>query len=75
MQQYRYWLFAAYSDIRGVVFNTNGNLSNFKTGNSLVGYRIEYLDGNKKNGNYKIITSSNKAEAINVMLNKLLIKV
>lgn len=60
---------AAYSDIRGVVFNANGSLSNFETGNSLVGYRIEYLDGNKKNGNYKIITSSNRAEAINVMLN------
>lgn len=61
---------AAYTDIRGVVFNVNDNLSNFSIGNALVGYRIEYLDSEgKKDGNYKIITSSNRAEAINVMLN------
>ena len=61
---------AAYSDVRGVIFNANGDLANYSTNNALVGFRIEYLDENgKKTGNFKIITSSNRAEATNYMLN------
>lgn len=61
---------AAYPDVRGVVFSTGGTLANFGTNNSLAGYRIEYLDGDgKKTGDFKIITSSNRAEATSYMLN------
>ena len=60
---------AAYPDIRGVVFKV-GSLSKNNTNNSLVGYRIEYLDNEGKKGqDFKIITSSNRAEAISYMLN------
>ena len=54
---------AAFSDIRGVVFNTN-DVPNLSTNNALVGYRIEYLNNGKKTGDFKIITSSNLAEPI-----------
>lgn len=54
---------AAFSDIRGVVFNTN-DIPNLSTNNALVGYRIEYLNNGKKTGDFKIITSSNLAEPI-----------
>lgn len=61
---------AVYTDVRGVVFSSSDNLSNFKTANSLVGYRIEYLDNNgNKNGDFKIITSSNLSEPIPYSLN------
>lgn len=61
---------AVYTDVRGVVFQSAGNLSNFKSSNSLVGYRIEYMDDNgKKNGDFKIITSSNLSEPIPYSLN------
>ena len=50
---------AAYPDVRGVVFNTSTNLTAFKAANQLCGYRIEYMDGNKKTGKFTIITSSN----------------
>lgn len=53
-----------YPDIRGVIFNKE-NLPNFESNNSLIGYRIEYLDNEgKKTGDFKIITSSNLASAI-----------
>lgn len=56
---------AAYGDVRGVVFNVGGNLSGLDNANSLIGYRIEYYgDNDKKNGDFKIITSSNRAELI-----------
>ena len=61
---------AAYPDIRGVVFNISGSLQNFQTNNSLSGYRIEYLNNDGvKTGNFKIISSSNRAEALSYMLN------
>lgn len=59
---------AAYQDVRGVVFNVDA-LPNFKTSNSLVGYRIEYTDNNQKTGDFKIITSNNLSEAISYKLN------
>jgi hypothetical protein len=61
---------AAFPDVRGVVLNSSDALSVFKTGNALVGYRIEYLnDEGKKNGDFKIITSSNLCEPMSYMLN------
>lgn len=59
---------AAYQDVRGVVFKAD-TLPNFKTSNSLVGYRIEYTDNNQKTGDFKIITSNNLSEAISYKLN------
>jgi hypothetical protein len=58
---------AAFPDVRGVIFNAN-NLLDFKVANSLVGYRIEYID-NSKTGEFKIITSSNLSEAMSYPLN------
>jgi hypothetical protein len=50
---------AAYPDVRGIVFNSSV-LSDFRSANSLVGYRVEYLNASgHKTGEYKIITSSN----------------
>lgn len=62
---------AVYTDVRGVVFSSlDENLKNFKTANSLVGYRVEYLnDEGKKTGDFKIITSSNLSEPIPYALN------
>ena len=60
---------AAFSDVRGVVFNAEGEFNDFKTANSLVGYRIEYLNNNEKSGDFKIITSSNLVEPISYVLN------
>lgn len=66
---------AAFSDVRGVVFNVGGNLSGLDNTNSLVGYRIEYFNNdNKKSGEFRIITSSNRAELINNVLNNTYIK-
>lgn len=50
-----------YPNVRGVVLDTN-YITAISDNGSLVGYRIEYLDeeGNKT-GNFKIITSNNKA--------------
>ena len=60
---------AAYPDVRGVVFSVNGVLQNFQTNNSLSGYRIEYLNNDgTKTGNFKLISSSNRAEALSYML-------
>lgn len=58
---------AAFGDVRGVVFNINdnNNLSGLADANSLVGYRIEYFTGDKKNGDFKIITSSNRVTITN----------
>lgn len=62
---------AVYSDVRGIVFSSDEeSLSEFKSSNSLVGYRVEYLnDEGKKNGDFKIITSSNLSEPIPYALN------
>jgi hypothetical protein len=62
---------AAFPDVRGVVFEKNDtNLSDFGGANSLVGYRIEYMNSDgKKNGDFKIITSSNPSECISYALN------
>ena len=59
---------AAYSDVRGVVFDIGGVLDGLDNTNSLIGYRIEYFTEGKKNGNFKIITSSNRAERISSII-------
>lgn len=58
---------AAFPDVRGVVLSLNDD--NFKTNNSLAGYRIEYLENNEKTGQHTIITSSNPCEMIPIVLN------
>lgn len=58
---------AAFNDVRGVIFEIFDN--KFKPTNSLSGYRIEYLNNGKKNGEFNIITSSNLADAISYTLN------
>lgn len=61
---------AAFPDVRGIVFNTGGSLSGMDSNDSLTGYRVEYFDANgQKNGNFKIITSSNRAELIRGVIN------
>lgn len=60
----------AYPDVRGVVFNVGGNLEGLDGTNSLIGYRIEYYNNDgKKNGDFKIITSSNRSELVNGIVN------
>jgi hypothetical protein len=62
----------AFSDVRGVVFNVGGTMpSKSNSSNSLVGYRIEYLDDNgKKTGDFTIITSNNLSDVVsNVVTN------
>ena len=59
---------AAFPDIRGVVFNSK-DLPSFNASNALVGYRIEYVNNNKKTGDFKIITSSNLSDATSGILN------
>lgn len=61
---------AAYPDVRGVVFAATSDMDSFKPANSLTGYRIEYLNSNGiKNGDFKLITSSNLASATTYQLN------
>lgn len=61
---------AAFPDVRGVIFDSSSdNMKGFKTANSLTGYRIEFLEENQKTGDFKLITSSNMAEAISYVLN------
>lgn len=60
---------AAFPDIRGVVFDS-AKLQNFIASNSLVGYRIEFVENiNGKTGDFKIITSSGLAESMPYSLN------
>jgi hypothetical protein len=66
---------SAFPDIKGVLFDTSDpNVSEFVDkfeNNNLIGYRIEYLDTNasatdKKLRNFfRIVTSNNRAEAVN----------
>lgn len=61
---------AAFPDVRGVIFDSSSdNMKGFKTANSLTGYRIEFLEESQKTGDFKLITSSNMAEAISYVLN------
>lgn len=61
---------AAFPDVRGITFNLDSTFDTFKSSNSLVGYRVEYLDGSgNKTGDFKIISSSNIAEPIVYILN------
>lgn len=54
---------AAFPDVRGIAFNIDNTFERFRYNNSLVGYRVEYLDGSgNKTGDFKIISSSNVAE-------------
>jgi hypothetical protein len=61
---------SAQSDIKGILFDMATIDSRFTSkfqNNSLIGYRIEYLDNNKDkiNNLFRIITSNNKAEPVN----------
>lgn len=60
---------AAYGDVRGVVFNVNDLPKNLNGANSLIGYRIEYYSDGKKNGDFKIITSSNRVAVTSGIIN------
>jgi hypothetical protein len=56
---------SAFPDIKGLVFNAGDLPFELTNNNSLVGYRIEYLEGNNKVRNtFRVITSSNQAEAV-----------
>ena len=60
---------AAFPDIRGVVLDS-AQLQNFIASNSLIGYRIEYVENNyNKTGDFRIITSSGLAEGMPYTLN------
>lgn len=60
---------AVFPDVRGIIFNID-ELADFKVGDSLVGYRVEYINNNgEKTNNFKIITSSNLCEPISYNLN------
>lgn len=64
---------SAYPDINGLIFDLNDVPANFVSrfeNNGLIGYRIEYLNtisstDAKINNFFKVITSNNRAEAIN----------
>jgi hypothetical protein len=65
---------SAFPDTSGILFDLNAIPQNFLTrfeNNGLVGYRIEYLNSNlsvadaKINNFFRIITSNNRAEAVN----------
>jgi len=61
------------SDVKGLIFNTSApgfdqdTIDKFQNGN-MVGYRIEYLNnnGSKINNLFRIITSNNRVDAVNV---------
>lgn len=56
---------SAYPDIKGIVISSESNLTEEQAkNNGLVGYRIVFLNGNKRESYYRIITSSNKCEAV-----------
>ena len=59
---------AVFPDVRGIIFNVS-DLQDFKSDNSLVGYRIEHVNNGKKTDDFKIITSSNLVEPISYNLN------
>jgi hypothetical protein len=58
---------SAFPNIKGLVFDKSALPSELTGNGSLVGYRIEYFDnnGNKTPNFFRIITSSNSAEAVN----------
>lgn len=56
---------SAYPDVKGIVISKESDLSqSLQANNALVGYRIEYLNANKRESYYRIITSSNSCEAV-----------
>lgn len=56
---------SAYPDVKGIVISSESNLNQeLIKNNGLVGYRIIYLNGNERESYYRIITSSNKCEAV-----------
>ena len=62
----------AYPNIRGVVLNSgNINTSNSKIFNNggLIGYRIDYYDGDTQQDMYRIITSNNRCEPVSQNFN------
>jgi len=63
---------SAYPNVKGLLFDTSSiptNLTNRFENNGLIGYRVEYLNltatDAKVNNTFTIITSNNRAEAVN----------
>jgi hypothetical protein len=57
---------SAYPDIKGIVFDINNLPPNLALNDSMVGYRIEYLDATNQivPNLYRIVTSANLTEAV-----------
>lgn len=56
---------SAYPDIKGIVISKESGLNaEQQKNNGLVGYRIVFLNGNKRESYYRIVTSSNSCEAV-----------
>ena len=58
---------SAYPNIRGVILSANSNNDIDETvfnDGELVGYRIEYFEGDKRLRDYRIITSNNRCEPV-----------
>ena len=60
---------AAYPNIRGIVISDNdtGGMPTIQN-DSLVGYRVEYIDSGVRQDYYRIITSNNRAEAVTAQI-------
>ena len=58
---------AAFPNIRGIVLRVNGD--KLSTNGALVGYRVEYVDNNERNEDFRIITSSNRCEPVSQNMN------
>lgn len=57
---------AAYTDIRGIILETTklGTQGLNCSNGELVGYRVEYFNGDERLSDYRIITSNNKCEPV-----------
>lgn len=62
----------AFPDVRGIIIDieeADGDIKDIlKENNALVGYRIVYLDGDKREEYYRIVTSNNKCEPVQQLL-------
>ncbi len=57
-------------DVKGILLSTSNLPSNLISDNSLIGFRVEYYDGEGKVRNlFRIITSSGRVEPVNQNLN------
>lgn len=60
--------FYAYPDVRGIVLDLSNTELRANNGD-LVGYRVEYFNGNNREDYFRIITSNNKCEPVAQNLN------